>query len=59
MPNLTPAQRRAPWLITEFGDNCGQGFGNPGPTGFPSAIHDMVDQASYTVAAVDANVVSG
>ena len=30
-----------------------QGFGDPNGDFFPSAIHDMVDQAAYTIAAVD------
>lgn len=38
---------RPPWLITEFGANCGQGIGEPGAAQFPSAIHDMIDQASF------------
>ncbi len=43
-----------PWLVTEFGSSCNQGFGNKGGPQFPSAIHDMIDQSSYTIAAVDA-----
>ena len=47
--------RSFPWLITEFGDSCNQGVGDPGAKSiFPSAIHDMVDQASYTIAAMAA-----
>ena len=43
-----------PWLVTEFGDNCAQGIGDPSAgSRFPSAIHDMVDQAAYTLAVVD------
>lgn len=37
---------RPPWLITEFGANCAQGIGEPGAAQFPSALHDMIDQAS-------------
>ena len=47
-----PHGKAPPWLITEFGANCGQGFGNGAQ--FPSAIHDMIDQSSYTIAAVAA-----
>ena len=41
-----------PWLVTEFGANCAQGIGNA--NGFPSAIHDMIDQSSYTISAINA-----
>ena len=37
-----PAGKAPPWLITEFGASCNQGFGNPDAPFFPSAIHDMV-----------------
>jgi xylan 1,4-beta-xylosidase len=47
-----PAGKTPPWIITEFGDTSHQGFGNEGSPFFPSAIHDMIDQSSYTVAAV-------
>lgn len=43
-----------PWIITEFGSSCNQGFGNPDSPRFPSAIHDMIDSSSYTIAVVDA-----
>jgi len=43
-----------PWLITEFGSSCNQGFGNPSSPQFPSAIHDMIDQSSYTISTVAA-----
>jgi xylan 1,4-beta-xylosidase len=46
-----PQGKSPPWIITEFGDNCGQGFGNGGQ--FPSGIHDMIDQSSYTFATMD------
>jgi hypothetical protein len=48
-----PSGKTPPWLITEFGASCNQGFGNPGAPQFPSAIHDMIDQSSYTIATVD------
>ena len=48
-----PAGKTPPWLITEFGASCNQGFGNPDSPFFPSAIHDMIDQSSYTIATVD------
>jgi hypothetical protein len=48
-----PAGKTPPWLITEFGASCAQGFGNPDAEFFPSAIHDMIDQSSYTIATVD------
>lgn len=51
-PNLSPAERAAPWILTEYGDSCNQGFGLEGDAFFPSAIHDMIDQASYTIKAV-------
>jgi hypothetical protein len=48
-----PAGKTPPWLITEFGSSCNQGFGNPGAPQFPAGIHDMIDQSSYTIATVD------
>ena len=48
-----PSGKTPPWLITEFGASCNQGFGNPDSPQFPSAIHDMIDQSSYTIATVD------
>ena len=48
-----PAGKTPPWLITEFGSSCNQGFGDPGANQFPAAIHDMIDQSSYTIATVD------
>ena len=44
-----PGGKTPPWLITEFGASCNQGFGNPSAPFFPSAIHDMIDQSSYTI----------
>jgi len=49
-----PSGKTPPWLITEFGSSCNQGFGDPDGAFFPSAIHDMIDQSSYTIAVVDA-----
>ena len=51
-PNLSPSERTAPWILTEFGDDCTQGIGQEGADFFPSAIHDMIDQASYTIKAI-------
>lgn len=48
-----PAGKTPPWLITEFGSSCNQGFGDPSASQFPSAVHDMIDQSSYTIATVD------
>ena len=49
-----PAGKTPPWLITEFGSSCNQGFGDPAAAHYPAAIHDMIDQSSYTIATVDA-----
>eukprot|EP00039_Didymoeca_costata_P003397 m.67388 g.67388 ORF g.67388 m.67388 type:complete len:661 (+) comp11885_c0_seq2:62-2044(+) len=51
LDNVTKG-KNVPWLVTEFGDNCAQGIGS-GSNYFPSAIHDMIDQSSFTIAAVD------
>jgi hypothetical protein len=38
-----PHGKTPPWIITEFGDSCNQGFGDPNAQGvFPAAIHDMI-----------------
>ena len=44
-----PGGKTPPWLITEFGASCNQGFGDPSAPFFPAAIHDMIDQSSYTI----------
>lgn len=49
-----PEGKTPKWLITEFGASCNQGFGDPDAAQFPSAIHDMIDQSSYTIATVAA-----
>lgn len=48
-----PKGKTPPWIITEFGDSCNQGFGNPDANQFPAGIHDMIDQSSYTFATMD------
>ena len=49
-----PKGKTPKWLITEFGSSCNQGFGDPDGRFFPSAIHDMIDQSSYTISTVAA-----
>lgn len=33
-----PSGQSPPWLITEFGSSCNQGFGNPAAAQFPAAV---------------------